>query len=88
MPYGDYDPDDPDAPQPEDLDGDEDDTIGTLNCPACGALLHKDAAVCPKCGEWIIDDSLARGRSRRWFWPTLVGLLIAVMLVMWHGLGR
>ena len=86
----DYDPEDPDAPQPEDLDDDagegDDDGEDAVTCPNCRRELHEDAAVCPHCGEWIIDESLAARRSRGWFWPVMVGLLIALVLVLWTGL--
>lgn len=85
MPYDDYDPDDPDAPQPMDVDGGDDDD-DTIVCAQCGRRLHPSAAVCPNCGEWVLEDSPARRRSRGWFWPIVVGLLVAMILVMWVGL--
>jgi predicted RNA-binding Zn-ribbon protein involved in translation (DUF1610 family) len=78
--------DDPDAPLHEDLDDDSDDLEDAVQCYACGRWMHADAAVCPHCGEWQIHDSLAARRSRGWFWPLLIGLLVAVILVMWVGL--
>jgi predicted RNA-binding Zn-ribbon protein involved in translation (DUF1610 family) len=89
MPYDDYDPDDRDAPQPMDLDGqggDEGEDDELIACSNCGWMLHEDAAVCPKCGEWIIDESLAQRRSRGWIWPLGIVFLVIVILVMWHGL--
>lgn len=81
----DYDPDDPDAPQPMDLEAgeDEDDVV---TCSHCGRALHASAAVCPHCGEWMVDDSPAGLRSRGWFWPLVIGLLVALILVFWVGL--
>ncbi len=58
----------------------------TIACPNCGRRLHEDAALCPHCGEWIITDSSATLRSRGWFWPLMVGMLIALILVIWSGL--
>jgi len=80
--------DDRDAPQPIDLDddGNDDDTI---DCPHCGRPVYEDAPRCPHCGRWVEDDpSPATSRSRSWFWPITVALLVAAILVLWHGLGR
>ena len=74
-----------DMPQDVDLvydDGDED----TVDCPSCGRSVYEDADLCPHCGQWLLGDSPAAKRSHGWFWPVMVALLIAVILVMWHGL--
>jgi hypothetical protein len=91
MPY--YDPEDPDAPQPMDVDADsaegdadEEDADDARLCTGCGRALHPMAAMCPHCGEWVLDDSPAGQRSRGWFWPLMVALLIAVILVFWVSL--
>ena len=86
MMYGGDDFDDPDAPQAIDLEGDDDE--GTVDCPACGRPIHEAAAICPHCGCWIVDDTVAGRRSRGWFWPIMVALLIVIILVMWHGFRR
>jgi hypothetical protein len=93
----DYDPTDPDAPQPRDVDppddsddayDDDDSDDDVIQCAACGRSLHALAAVCPHCGEWVLNDSdsPAAHRSRGWFWPLMVALLIAIILVLWSGL--
>ena len=69
MPYNDYDPDDPDAPQPMDVDRSDETADEAVPCPNCRRPIHEDAAVCPYCGEWLLDDSPAAQRSRGWFWP-------------------
>jgi predicted nucleic acid-binding Zn ribbon protein len=81
----DYDSDDSDMPQKIDLligDQEED----TIVCPSCGKSVYEDADLCPHCGQWILDDSPAAERARGWFWPVMVALLIAIILVMWLGL--
>ncbi|MHC4445263.1 MAG: TFIIB-type zinc ribbon-containing protein [Planctomycetota bacterium] len=79
-----YNSDDSDLPQEIDLGfGDGDDII---DCPSCGKSLYEDADLCPYCGYWILQDSPAAQRSRGWFWPVMVAILIAVILVMWLGL--
>ena len=79
------DADDRDAPQAIDLQEDEYDD--TVDCPACGQTIHEDAPRCPYCGRWVFDDTPAARRSRGWFWPLMIALLIAVILVIWHRLG-
>ncbi|MDA0803499.1 MAG: zinc ribbon domain-containing protein [Planctomycetota bacterium] len=48
-------------------------------CPKCGAEVHEDADICPKCFEWITGDVLRRH-------PAAAGLgrraLIAVGLLL------
>jgi len=60
----------------------------TTECAVCGHTIFEDAPRCPHCGHWLFEDSPAARRSRGWFWPTMVALLVAVILVLWHGLGR
>ena len=79
------DADDRDAPQATDLE--EDGCDDTVDCPACGQTIHEDAPRCPYCGQWVFDDTPAARRSRGWFWPLMIALLIAVILVIWHRLG-
>ena len=91
MVYDDYDPDDPDGVLPVDLEADDasDDADDTTPCPACGALLPWDVPRCYACGTWFPQGSAgstAAGRARGWFWPVMVAVLVAVILVMWHGL--
>ncbi len=93
MTCDDYDPDDRDAPRPEDIeeldhDSDDDAEGDGGRCPACGRAVYQGAPKCPYCGEWITGDTEAGRRSRGWLWPAVVALLVAVILVMWHGLGR
>lgn len=57
-------------------------------CPACGEAIYEDAEKCPHCGEWVTPPGTAEHRSRTWFWPILVVILIVVILVAWNGLGR
>jgi len=79
------DDDDRDAPQEIDLERETDDRV---ECSRCGASVWEEAPRCPNCGYWLSEESSATDRSRRWLWPMIVAVLIAVILVMWHGLGR
>lgn len=82
-----HDLDDPDAPQAMDLDEDGADH-DTVDCPVCGRLLLEGAPRCPHCGQWLSSDTPAARRARGWFWPVMIAILIAVILVIWHGLTR
>ena len=87
------DDDDRDDPQEIDLDDEDDDADhadeDTVECMRCGGAVYWSVVRCPHCGEWLTPGgSIAAARSRRWAWPILVAILIAVILVVWHGLGR
>lgn len=84
MPPLERDPDDRDDPQSIDMEWDDDDTA-TEECPACGREVYADVPRCPGCGAWL-DESFAERQSRRWLWPVIVAVLVAVILVFWHGL--
>jgi predicted RNA-binding Zn-ribbon protein involved in translation (DUF1610 family) len=84
-----HDDDDRDLPQDIDLEQDDDDE-DLRECLACGGEFHYDSPRCPHCGEWIFtaaaSDTEAARRSQGWFWPVMVAVLIAIILVMWHGI--
>ena len=76
--------DDIDAPQ--DIDLQEGDDIDFETCPDCGKPVPESIVRCPHCGSWIDSPSPAEGRSREWFWPVMVAILIGTILVLWVGL--
>ncbi|MGB9626706.1 MAG: zinc ribbon domain-containing protein [Phycisphaerae bacterium] len=81
--------DDDDWSEQEDFDDDSADAESDeYPCPACGRSIYDDAEKCPYCGEWITPPGTAETRSRSWFWPILVALLVVVILMAWHGVGR
>jgi hypothetical protein len=82
--YHDFD-EDPDAPQAIDLDWDDDED--DVQCPNCHRMMPELAPCCPNCGYWVAGETTAERRSRGWFWPTMVGLLIAIIFVMWISRG-
>jgi hypothetical protein len=86
MAYRNDDVDDRDDPQPEDIEDLERDG-GFDRCPECGRAVYEGVPKCPYCGQWLLDDSEAAKRARGWLWPVMVAVLLAVILVMWHGLG-
>lgn len=80
--------DERDLPQAMDLEEDDDGDY-VVDCLYCGQPIHEDAPRCPHCGQWQdAEHSPATRRAGGWFWPVMVALLVAVILVMWMGLGR
>lgn len=93
MAYDDDDLGDRDDPQPEDIealnrDDDDDDEDDYRRCSACGHGIYRGAPQCPRCGEWFTEPAVPCARIPGWLWTAVVALLIAIILVMWHGLGR
>lgn len=80
----DDDPLDDEGPDESDLSGDDDDDLA--RCPACRAWIAADSPRCPECGEWITPNESVASASRPGWWGIVVALLIALILVMWHGL--
>jgi hypothetical protein len=75
--------DERDLPQQIDLEdeGYEDDTV---ECPHCREEIDEDTQQCPYCRQWIENsDSPAAERSQGWFWPIMVAIGVAVILVLW-----
>ncbi|MCK6484349.1 MAG: hypothetical protein HUU22_00185 [Phycisphaerae bacterium] len=74
-------------PDEEDAD---DDSIALVRCNTCGRMIAEDSPQCPHCRTWGPDDGaggVAGGGFKRIAWTLVVMLLIAVILVVWHGLG-
>jgi predicted nucleic acid-binding Zn ribbon protein len=85
--WADEDNNDIDAPQDMDLD-DAAEGGSSDECPICGRTIAEGASRCPHCGQWLFGETAAGQRARGWFWPVMVALLVALILVLWHGLGR
>lgn len=75
---------------PDEQDAPEDDDIEVIRCANCGAMIAEDSPQCPHCRTWGPGEAAQRGPAglRRAALILLVVLLIGVILVMWHGLGR
>lgn len=80
---------------PQDIDLVEGDEPDFEHCPNCGKSIPESISrcphcgqwiACPSCGEWLTGASTAAGRARGWFWPVVVAILVAIILVMWTGL--
>ena len=66
-----------------------DDSDATVPCSQCGRMIYDGAEQCPYCKTWGGADHLGPSHGlRRIAWSLIVFLLIGVILVMWHGLGR
>ncbi len=46
----------------------------SMPCPACGAEFYDDVAMCPQCGEYILD-------SRRSFWDNKPKWLVRLAII-------
>ena len=77
--------DDSDAPQDIDLKEGEEPVFE--ECPICGKVIPESADRCPYCGQWLLAKTAAGERSSGWFWPVMVAIVIAIILVVWHGFG-
>jgi uncharacterized paraquat-inducible protein A len=57
----------------------------TVFCPDCGASMHVDAEICPKCFCFTAGDTLRRHprheRRRRTIILTVIGLLVLALLL-------
>ncbi|MDM8007291.1 MAG: hypothetical protein QUV05_14220 [Phycisphaerae bacterium] len=80
---------------PQDIDLEEGDEPDLEDCPHCGESIPESISRCPHCGQWIACPSCGEGltgastaarRARGWFWPVVVAILVAIILVIWHGL--
>lgn len=59
----------------------DDDEQAMARCPRCNELIHEETVKCPHCGEWIIDRPADMARRSKWFWPIVVAIGIAMILV-------
>ena len=90
MAIRDTDFDDPigDDELPDEADLADGENLAVVPCPSCGEMMPDDADQCASCGDWVTAWSPATRRASGWFWPVMVAVLVVVILVYWHGLGR
>lgn len=79
----DTDPTEPTGEKDLPLDEDvvDEDEQAVVRCPYCNELIHEETVKCPHCGEWIIDRPADEVRRSKWFWPIVVAIGIAMILV-------
>jgi predicted nucleic acid-binding Zn ribbon protein len=65
---------------------DEDASVDTTTCPACGASVYEGADVCPRCGEHLSDDTT--GGRKRPLWIVVAALLVIAAFVLHWVFGR
>lgn len=73
---------------PDEADLAEGEMLALVPCPSCGVPMPDDAERCGACGDWVTHRSPAEQRALGWFWPVMVAVLVGLILVFWHGLGR
>ncbi len=87
-----FDDDDLDGPGDHDRDlldaEDREDDEYSRSCPNCGSTVYEAWPKCRQCGIYLDDagSSTAAARSQGWFWPVMIAVLIALILVIWSGL--
>ncbi len=61
----------------------ESESMGTLStaCPDCGAPLHDNADICPKCGMWVDGESVRVG-TRRTRTMRQVSVIVVALLIL------
>jgi predicted nucleic acid-binding Zn ribbon protein len=71
-------------PDPSDQDAEDDPDAMTVPCPHCGADVFDEADICPRCGNFMLQDEVKRSRRPRSLW-LLVGVIVclAVVLLVW-----
>lgn len=74
---------DSDDPQCVDVvDGDDDDALPEMMCPACRERVTEDTQKCPNCGDWITPVELGSGAAKRWVFVIAVGLMLVAMALV------
>jgi predicted nucleic acid-binding Zn ribbon protein len=73
--------DESEYPDEADMDDDPDGTP-PIDCPYCGAEIHADTDVCPKCGKYISREDAPQERGWFWWIALLVVALGAILVLM------
>jgi len=76
----------PDTPlderdEPQEADVSHDDEPELAHCPHCGKTIYEETVKCPHCGDWIIDRPSNETKRSKWFWPIVVAIGVAMILV-------
>lgn len=72
-------------PDESDMDDDE---MPLVRCPECRRMIAEDSPQCPHCRTWITEASPGAERRKSVASVLIVLVLIGIILVVWHGLGR
>jgi predicted nucleic acid-binding Zn ribbon protein len=82
--FDERDPDDDQGPSltdrddPDEADIDDGDEPEFVPCPYCRKPIPEDAAICPRCGNFIVDDAAPRRRPW-WIWIGVILCLLGVL---------
>lgn len=74
-----YAEDDWEAPEPDERDEDE---LDTLPCPACGRQIYEEADVCPFCGEYVTHSTSVLAGKPLWFVALAILGIVAVIAMI------
>jgi len=58
------------------------DGLTQVRCPHCGGSVLDETLKCPRCGEWIIDRPANEAGRSPWFWPIVIAIGAAMILVI------
>lgn len=77
------DPSDPNGDKDLPLDEDirDDDEPEMVRCPHCHKFIYEETVKCPHCDDWIIDRPGDDSRRSGWFWPIIVAIGVAMIIV-------
>ena len=67
---------------PEPDEGEDDDEVETVACPACREEVYEEAQQCPHCGEYIDSSTRALDGHSWWFIALGIAGIAAVVLAM------
>ncbi len=71
--------DEKDLPLEQDLR--DDDQAEMVRCPHCDKFIYEETLKCPHCEEWIIDRAASEVGRSKWFWPIVIAIGAAMILV-------
>jgi len=63
-------------------DGSPDQEAPWVACPFCTRPIPEETIRCPHCREWIIDRPSNEARRSPWFWPIVIAIGAAMILVI------
>jgi predicted nucleic acid-binding Zn ribbon protein len=56
--------------------------VDQVPCPHCAKPIPEETIRCPHCREWIIDWPANEARRSPWFWPIVIAIAAAMILVV------
>jgi predicted nucleic acid-binding Zn ribbon protein len=56
--------------------------VAQVPCPHCTKPIPEETIRCPHCREWIIDWPANEAQRSPWFWPIIIAIGAAMILVI------